>query len=180
MFFPKFLSELAEITFMNGDTATFNVSSNASGWKSLLSSVNFSFIACKLRSFARLAVVLSFGCFLLLSLFVLQIAALEISDRFGIFPLYGFFTLNLLCGLSLIGFYFISRRFSARLNQEAVHTAKVSPNRFRRFWTDLLSGLKVQEVKTQAQTAHKPVAVLLIIKRQACEEAEPKSRAASA
>lgn len=165
---------------MNGETATFYVSGKASVWKSLFSSVNFSFIAGKLRSFARLAVVLSFGCFLLLSLFVLQIVALEISDRFGIFPLYGFFTLNLLCGLSLIGFYFISRRFSACLYQEAVRTAQVSPNRFRRFWTGLHSGLKVKEVKSLAQTAYKPVAVLLIIKRQASEESEPKSRAASA
>ncbi|HEX8639499.1 MAG TPA: hypothetical protein VF692_15625 [Pyrinomonadaceae bacterium] len=40
--------------------------------------------------------------------------------------------------------------------------------------------MSVREAKAQTQTANKPVAVLLIIKRQASEEAKPKSRAASA
>lgn len=165
---------------MNGDTATLNLPSNAPGRKTILSSVNFSFFTRKFRSFARLAGVFSFGCFLLLFIFVLQIAALEISDRLGIFPLYGFFTLNTVCGLLLIGFYFVSRRFSGRFNQDAAQTSQVSPNRFRRFWTRLLGKLKVREAKAQTQAANKPVAVLLIIKRQASEEAKPKSRAASA
>jgi hypothetical protein len=165
---------------MNGDTATFNLPNNASARKNILSSVNFSFFTGKFLFFARLAGVFSFGCFLLLSLFVLQIAALEISDRLSIFPLFGFFTLNIVCGLFFIGFYFTSRRFAARFNQDAAQTAQVSPNRFSQFWSRLISGLSVREAKAQTQTANKPVAVLLIIKRQASEEAKPKSRAASA
>jgi hypothetical protein len=124
--------------------------------------------------------VLLFGCILLVSLFALQIAALELSDRLNIFPLYGFFIINLLSGLFLIGLIYISRKFSSRLNQDAVQRSSVSPNRLRRFWADLIGGLKIHKVKARTQPAPKPVAVLLIIKRQASEEPKPKSRVVTA
>lgn len=165
---------------MNGDTATFNTSANASKRLSAWSADTLNYFGGKLRSCLRATGVFLFGCFLLLALFIVQIAALEISDRLAIFPLYGFFFVNLLCVLLLAGFIFFSRIFSSRLSQDYVQTAQVSPTRFRQFWSGLLGAFGNQRVKVQTPSGPKRVAVLLIIKRQASEEPAVKSRAASA
>lgn len=165
---------------MNGDTATFTTSANASKELSACSAVTLNYFGGKFRSCLRATGVFLFGCFLLLALFIVQIAALEISDRLDIFPLYGFFFANLLCVLLLAGFIFISRRFSSRLSQDFVQTAQVSPTRFRQFWSGLLGVFSYQSEKVQSPSRPKRVAVLLIIKRQASEESAAKSRAASA
>ncbi len=164
---------------MNEGTATFNASPNTFN-REKLSPYTLSVLGRNLRFFARLASMLLFGCFILVSLFVLQIAALEFSDRLDIFPLYGFFFANLLFGLLLTGFISISRKYSFLKNQEVEQSTSFKTNRLRRFWSTLYSILHDQKVKSQPLAAPKPVAVLLIIKRQASKESTPKSRAASA
>jgi hypothetical protein len=124
--------------------------------------------------------VLTFGGFLLASLFALQVAALELSDRLGVFPPYGFFGFNVLCGLALTGFIYTSHRLAARPRTSADWAASGRPNRLRNLGQALSGILNAQRVKAETQTANRKVAVLLIIKRQAREEPKPKSQAASA
>lgn len=165
---------------MNEDVNTFNTPANTSGWRSLPSAETLRVPARTFRLFARVVGVVSFGCLLLVSLFALQVAALELSDRLNIFPLYGFFSINLLCGLFLTWLIVKSRRVSSITNQDVVRTALAKPGRLRRLWAGMLGVLSINKAKAQTRTAAQPVAVLLIIKRQARVESEQKSRAASA
>jgi hypothetical protein len=165
---------------MSGDTATFKTSVNASFWQNLRSEISSYLPKRKLLSFSRSAGVLLFGCFLLFSLFVLQVVALELSDRLIIFPLYGFFFINFLVGLFLTGLILTSRKSSSRLNRGVIQTSADWSVRLRKIWAGSTSVLNIQNIKAQTSMVPKQVAVLLIIKRKACEEAKPKSRAVSA
>jgi hypothetical protein len=165
---------------MNEDVTTFNAPANTSAWRSLWSAETFRAVARILFLCAREVGVVLCGCFLLVSLFSLQVAALEVSDRLNIFPLYGFFFINLFCGLFLTWLIVKLRNFSSLSNQGVVRRALVSPRRLRRLWTGILGVLSITKPKAQTQTTVKPVAVLLIIKRQARVESKQKSHAASA
>ena len=165
---------------MNEDVTTFNAPANTSGWRSLSSAETFRVLGKTFRLCARVATVVLCGCFLLVLLFALQVAALELSDRLNIFLLYGFFFINLLCGLFLTWLIVKLRTFSPLSNQGVVRTALAKPRRLRRLWAGILGVLSTNKAKAQALTAAKPVAVLLIIRRQARVESKQKSRAASA
>lgn len=165
---------------MNEDVNTFNTPANTSGWRSLSSVETFRVPVRTFRLVARVVGVVLFGCFLLILLFALQVAALELSDRLNIFPLYGFFLINLLCGLFLTWLIVKSRSVSSISNQGVVRTVLAKPRWLRRLWVGILGVLSINKAKAQTPTAAKPVAVLLIIKRQARVESEQKSHAASA
>jgi hypothetical protein len=165
---------------MKEDANTFNTPANTSGWRSLSLTETFRVTARTFRLFARVVGVVLFGCLTLISLFALQVAALELSDRLNIFPLYGFFSINLLCGLFLTWLIVKSRSVSSTSNQGVVRTAIVKPRRSRKLWAGILGVLSVNKAKAQTPTAARPVAVLLIIKRQAQVESKRESRAASA
>ena len=165
---------------MNEDVNTFNTPANTSGWRSLSSAETFRVPARTFRLFARVVGVVLFGCLTLVSLFALQVAALELSDRLNIFPLYGFFLINILCGLFLTWLIVKSRSFSSLSNRSVVRLGFAKSRRLRKLWAGILGVLSINKAKAQAPTAAKPVAVLLIIKRQARVESEQKSRTASA
>jgi hypothetical protein len=165
---------------MNHDVTTFNAPAHASARRSLWSAEIFCALGRTLVLCAREVGVVLCGCFLLVLLFALQIAALELSDRLNIFPLYGFFFINFLCGLFLTWLIVKSRNFSSRSNQGVVRMALVKPRRLRRLWAGILGVLSITKAKARTQTSVKPVAVFLIIKRQARVESKQKSHAASA
>jgi hypothetical protein len=165
---------------MNEDVTTFNAPANTPAWRSLWSAETFRALGRILFLCAREVGVVLCGCFLLILLFSLQVAALELSDRLSIFPLYGFFFINLFCGLFLTCLIIKSRDSSSLLNQGVVRTALVKPLGLRRLWAGILGILSITKAKAQTQTTVKPVAVLLIIKRQARVESKQKSHAASA
>lgn len=164
---------------MNEDATTFNAPANASGWRSLSSAETFRALGRLFCLCARVVGVFLCDCFLLVLLFALQVAALELSDRLNIFPLYGFFFSNLLCGLFLTWRIFKSRNFYPLSNQGVVRTTLATPRRLRRLWAGILGVLSMTKAKAQTQTIAKPVAILLIIKRQARVETKQQSRAAS-
>lgn len=140
----------------------------------------FRVLGRRFRLCARVVGVLVFGCFLLVSLFALQVAVLELSDRLNIFPFHGFFFINLVCGLFLSWLIVRSRKRSSLRNQDAVRFAAASRGRFGRVWGGGTALLNLQKAKAKTQTKGKPVAVLLIIKRQASVVSKQKSHAASA
>lgn len=164
---------------MNEDVNTFNTPANNSCWRNLSSADTFRVLTKTIRIVARQGGTALFGCLTLASLFALQISALELSDRLNIFPLFGFFLINLLCGLFLTWFIVKSRSVSSISNQGVVLTALAKPRRLRRLWAGIMSVLNINKAKAETPMAAKPVAVLLIIKRQAMVESEQKSRAAS-
>jgi hypothetical protein len=165
---------------MSEEAATFYAPAKAAvGWDLSLGAA-FRVLGSKLHLCARVAVVLVFGCFLVVTLFALQVAALELSDRLNIFPLYGFFFINLLCGLFLFWFIVRSRKRSSLSRPGAVRIAGASPIRFGRWWGATMAVLNLQKVKAPTQTQGQPVAVLLIIKRQASVESDQKRRVAAA
>lgn len=161
---------------MNQDTTTFNAPANTYGGRSLSSTENLRAVGSTLRLGARVAGVVLCGCFLLGLLFAIQVAALELSDRFNIFPLYGFFVINLICGLFLT-WRIVKPRLS---NQRVVPTTLATPGRSRRLWAGMLDVVSTTKANSKTQTTGKPVAVLLIIKRNARVESKEKSHAASA
>ena len=162
------------------DATTFNAPANNYGGRSFWAAENLRALGRAFRALARVAGVVLCGCFLLALLFAFQVAALELSDHFDIFPLYGFFFINVFCGLFLTWRIVKSRNFSSLSNQGVVRIAVVKARRLRRVWAGILGVLNITKAKAQTQTTVKPVAVLLIIKRQARVESKQKSHAASA
>jgi cell division protein FtsL len=162
---------------MNEDTATISASERSSDRKFQSSAIAVSTLVRKLLYCARLAAAVLVGCLLLIAL---QVVALEVSARLHIFPLFGFFFINLLIGLLLTGLIVISRKYSTRQIQVPIRRSWALPNRLRRLWVGLTSVLNIPKVKAQTRTAPKPVAVLLIIKRQRSEESQQKNRTAAA
>lgn len=133
----------------------------------------------KLRSWARAAGLLALGCFLLVSMFVLQVVALEASDRLGVFPLYGFFAVNVLCGSFLVWRIHASLKSSSRQRWSSTHLTIGCTSSLRGL-VGVISGLlSAPKAKRVSRTPTKGKAVLLIIKRQASEELGRKSQAAS-
>ncbi len=165
---------------MREEATTYYAPTRTSARRSFWPAEAFRVIARRFRLCARVAVFLVLGCLLLASSFALQVAALVLSDRLNIFPLYGFFFINLICGLFLSWFIVRSRKHSPLRNQDAVRSAAASPGRLARLWAGVVGVLNLQRAKAQIQTKGKPVAVLLIIKRQASVESKQKSHAASA
>lgn len=162
------------------DVTTFNAPANTSPWRSLPSAETFCALGRTFRLCARGVAFILCGCSVLVLLFALQVAALELSDRLNIFPLYGFFFINLLCGLFLTWHIIKSRSLSFLSIQGVVQTAVSKPRRLRRLWAGILGVLSITKATAATQTTAKPVAVLLIIKRQARVESKQKSHAASA
>ena len=165
---------------MNEEVTTFNSPANTSAWRSIPSAEPFRALRNRFRLFAHIAGVILCGCFFLVILFALQVAVLELSDRLNIFPLYSFFSINLLCGLFLIWLIVKSRNFSSLSNQVVVPTTLVKLRRLRRLWAGILGVLNISKAKAPTHKTAKPVAVLLIIKREAIVESKQKSHAASA
>jgi hypothetical protein len=164
---------------MKERTDTFRTAANASDVQQRSGAQSFAAPAGRLRRHARFAGVLLLGCLLLLSLFALQIAALELSDRLDIFPLYGLFFINSLAALCLTGLIFISRKSSLRLTPYAVPKASVLLNRLSGYRASLSRAPKLQKVEAQIPERPKALAVLLIIKRHASKESKAGGRAAS-
>lgn len=167
---------------MNQSAITFNEAANSFGQNDVSSSRKTTIGASKLRSTARFTGLFLFGIFSLFSFFALQVFALELSDRFGIFPLYGFFIFNFVCAASLGLIFFISKKYSYLLNQDSVQN-RVTYTNFPSFiWSKLTNAFSFSKPKLQTKANPKPIAVLMIIKRQSKVEAETetKSRAASA
>ena len=105
---------------------------------------------------------------LLLPLFVLQVAVLEVSDRLNIFPLYGFFLFNLLSILLLLCFIVKSYGYSffATIRRSL-------PYSLARLCTGAMRGSNVRKAEAATRMVDEPVAVLLIIKRHARAEVKP-------
>lgn len=133
-----------------------------------------------LRNCVRFFAVSMFGCFLLISLVVFQVFALELSDRVNVFPLYGFFTVNFLFTLLFISLVFVSRRFSKHQIRNVDQQRFVSPSRIEKLWDALHGNLSRPIFRSQSTTTTKPVAVLLIIKRKTTEKSATRSHVASA
>ncbi len=165
---------------MNQSAITFNAASNSFGQNDVSTSRNTTVSANKLRSAARFTGLLLFGIFSLFSFFALQVFALELSDRFGIFPLYGFFIFNFVCAATLGLLFFISKKYSHLLNQDSVQNRFTYTNFPSFIWSKLTNAFSFSKPNLQTKTNPKPIAVLMIIKRQSKIESETKSRAASA
>lgn len=142
--------------------------------------VVFRFLGRIIGLSTRVASILVCGCLLLVSLFSLQVAGLELSDRLDLFPLYGFYFVNLSCGLFLSWFIVRPRKHTFVRNQNVARVASVPFSWFARFLVKAKCALHTQETKRVTQTKIKPIAVLLIIKRQASVDSEQKIHAASA
>lgn len=165
---------------MNQSAITFNAASNSFGQNDISSSRDTTVSASKLRSATRFTGLFLFGIFSLFSFFGLQVFALELSDRFGIFPLYGFFFFNLVCAAVLSLLFFISKKYAYLLNQDSVQHSFPFANFPSFIWTKLTNAFWFSKPKLNTKINPKPIAVLMIIKRQSKVESETKSRAASA
>ena len=165
---------------MSEDSATFYAPAKTSVRWNLSPTETFRALGRRLGLYARVTGVLVFGCFLLASLLALQVAALELSDRLNIFSLYGFFIINLICGLFLSWFLVHSRKQSPLRNQDVGQTGTASSVRLGSLWAEVIGALNIQKAESQSRAKSKPVAVLLIIKRQASVEAKERRHAASA
>jgi hypothetical protein len=173
-------SNVIEHCDMNEDVTTFNAPANTSGGRSLWPAETFLALGRIMFLCVREVGVVLCGCFLLILLFSLQVAALEVSDRLNIFPLFGFFSINLFCGLFLTWLIVKSRNSSSLSNRDLIRAASVKPRLLRRLWAGISGVLSINRTNAQTRTTVKPVAVLLIIKRQARVESKQKSHAASA
>lgn len=165
---------------MNQSAITFNATPNPFRQNDVSTSCNTTVSASKLRSAARLTGLFLFVIISLFSFFALQISALELSDRFGIFPLYGFFFFNLVCAAVLSLLFYISKKYAYLLNQDSVQNSFPYANFPSFIWTKLTNAFSFSKPKLNTKANPKPIAVLMIIKRQSKVESETKSRAASA
>lgn len=165
---------------MSEDSATFYAPAKTSVRWNLSPTETFRALGRRLGLYARVTGVLVFGCFLLASLLALQVAALELSDRLNIFSLYGFFIINLICGLFLSWFLVRSRKQSSLRNQDVGQTGTASSGRLGSLWSEVIGALNIQKAESRTRAKSKPVAVLLIIKRRASVEAKERRHAASA
>lgn len=165
---------------MNDDATSFYTPTKTPVWSYPLLAGTFRVAVRKVRVCTRVAAVFLFGCFVLSSFVALQVAALELSDRLDVFPLYGFFFINLICGLFLSWFIARSREHTSLRDQEVVGVASAYRRRFARLWPSVMGALKTRRAKALRQEKRKRVAVLLIIKRQASVESKQKSHAAAA
>lgn len=129
---------------------------------------------------ARPAGVLLLGCLLLGSLLVAQVGALELSDRLGIFPLYGFFFVNLLCGLLLSGSIYVSRKYSSCPSEASAWASSASPLRPTNLRVGRFGVPNSRGAAAVTPPPPKPVAVLLIIRRQGVDEPNRTARVSSA
>jgi len=163
---------------MSEDAARLNEPAKTAKWNLSLAEA-FHVLGRRFRLCARVAVVLLYGFFLLVTLLALQVATLELTDRLNIFPLYGFFFMNVLCGVFLSWFIVRSWKRSTVRYPGTLRLASVLPGVLGRLRAALMGVLNI-EPKAQTRTQGKRVAVLLIIKRQASAESKQQSRAVAA
>lgn len=163
---------------MSEEAATLNASANSSGWRAASPTAAPLTRGRWLRFSVRAAAVALSGSFLLASLFALQVAALEVSDRLNIFPLHGLLFINLLCGLFL-SYYVVKSRKPSSVRRRALGRAQgIARWRSIGVWAGVTGILNIPRAGNPTRAKARPAAVLLIIKRRAAAGPEIKRRAA--